>query len=215
MAASTRPGAYIWATWIAPLLGGTSLCTWSVWFRAHHYFRKRTTFDDPTWQTRHSAMVNRAVDDFRADGFNVTVEDENAFVLTSHGISLAGRPDLIAVRPDRVIVIDCKSGLRRPAHRFQLLTYMVVLPCVRPNLRQSPVEGLLLYTDEVVSIPAHEADEAFRLALRDVIHLVGAHTPPSRAPSAGECRFCPISTDDCSERIDLPEAVTVNDHGLF
>ncbi len=215
MSSSRRPVPFIWATWLAPLLAETNACVWSAWFRAHHHFRKVSAFNDPTWHIEHDALVVAAADGLKEDGFQVTVEVDNRFVLTSNGISLSGRPDLVAVRSDRVVIMDCKSGSRRPAHRFQLLIYMVVLPCVRPELKGRDIEGLIQYRDEFVSIPSDAVTPEFRQALRTTIHAVGLPTPPRKSPSAAECQFCPVREEDCPERIEISEIVAVTDHGLF
>lgn len=214
---ATRPraGAYIWASWLAPLLADTSSCVWAVWFRAHYFHRKVSSFDDPTWKIEHDAMVIAARDALRADDFQVNEEDENKFALTNGGITLAGKPDLVAVHEDRVLVLDCKSGSPRRAHRFQVMLYMVVLPCVRPELRGRPIEGIVQYPNEDVFIPAEAVDAEFRQALRTTIHAVGGPTAPPKTPSVYECAFCPIGSQDCPDRVAVAEAVVISDHDLF
>lgn len=213
--AHPRPGAYIWATWLAPLLAGANACIWSAWFKAHFAYHNVSRFDGSTWQVNHNAMVLAAREALGADDFEVTEEDENKFALANGGITLAGKPDLVAVRPDHVLVVDCKSGAPWPAHRAQVMLYMTVLPYVRHDLKGQSVEGLIQYRDEAIMIPAAAINDEFRRALRTLIHTVGGPTPPPRAPSARECRFCPIGSEDCPDRVELVQVATVSGHSLF
>jgi hypothetical protein len=214
---TTRPrqGAYIWVTWLAPILGGTSACMWAAWFKAHHTYRKISTFQDASWLADHALLVARTRDELIADDQTVSEEEQNKFALTSGGITLAGKPDLIAVKGQRVRIIDCKTGAPRPAHRAQVMIYMAVLPCIRPELQNHGIEGIIQYPDEEVIIPGGEIDAEFRRQLRTTIHAVGGSAQPPRIPSAQECSFCSIGPLDCSERIEITEPTVVTAHDLF
>jgi hypothetical protein len=213
--ARKRQGAYIWTTWIAPLLAGDAHCLWAVWFKAHYLYDKVSGFDGAKWHQEHASMVASSRDMLTSHGFQVYEEDQNKFALTRSGITLAGKPDLVAVKKDRVVVADCKSGCPHNAHGLQIMIYMAVLPCVRPHLKGLPIQGLLLYKDHDTVISADEVDAEFRTALRTAIHTVGATEPPAHVPSPQECRFCTISSDDCSDRIEIPEDAPISDHDLF
>jgi hypothetical protein len=202
-------------TWVAPLLDGSSSCSWAAWFKAHFTYLKVTTFSDPTWQQEHGLMVTSSREAFITDGFDVTEEDANKFCLKSGNITLAGKPDLIAVRAGRVLVVDCKSGMRHASHLAQVMVYMAVLPVVRPDLKGRSIEGLIQYRDDEVSIPAEAVNAEFRAQLRSTIHLVGGAEAPPRAPSAQECRFCSIGAQDCSDRAEVIEAIPITQHDVF
>lgn len=217
MITTTRPrlGAYIWVTWLAPLLAGESSCWWASWFKAHFTYNKVTGFDGAKWQADHGPLVASARDSLLADGFAVSEEEQNKLCLRSGDIIVAGKPDLIATRGDHVIIVDCKSGCVREAHRFQVMIYLAILPFVRPELQGKQLEGLVQYPDHEVVIPASTLDQDFRVQLRKTIHRVGGAEPPARAPSAHECHFCQIGRNDCPERIDVIEPVPVTGHDIF
>jgi hypothetical protein len=210
-----RANVYIWVTWITSLLAGSDACTWAAWFKAHHVYRKVGSFDESAWQAEHDMLVASARDGLIADEFEVTEEDRNGFAIANAGITLAGRPDLIAVKTDRVLIVDAKSGFPRPSHRFQVLTYMAVLPYIRPDLRARTIDGLIVYQDVEVHVPSSAIDAEFRAALRAVIHQVGGPIPPARVPSVRECVFCPIGAGDCPDRVESARVLPVVSDQLF
>lgn len=213
--ARPRSEAYIWVTWLAPILAGTSACVWSVWFKAHYSYRKVSSFQDASWLVDHALLVAATRDELATNGYMVTEEDSNKFALTNGGITLAGKPDLIAVKGNRVQIVDCKTGAPRLAHRAQVMIYMTVLPWVRPELRNHEIEGMILYPDDAVTIRGAAIDTEFRQQLRTTIRVVGRRDQPPRSPSAQECSFCSIGPSDCPERVEIPEPVVITAHDLF
>jgi hypothetical protein len=210
-----RDGAYIWTTWLSPLLAGDATCAWAVWFKAHYTYTKLSTFDASAWQAEHQPLLLATRNALEADDFTVLTENQNKFVLRSGEITLAGKPDLVAVRGSRILVVDCKSGTARPAYRAQILTYMAALPYTHPEWKECEVEGLLQYRDGAATVGASELNTTFRSLLHSTVHLVGGPEAPPRRPSIIECRFCDISHADCPEREeDLPDTV-VSGHDLF
>lgn len=209
----TRPLPYIWVTWIAPLLAGELVCDWAVWFKAHFYYERLGDFDAMKWQAEHGSLVRETREFLEVDDFIVTGEMENKMSLKNSGIILAGQPDLVAVRSDETLVVDCKTGGPRASHRVQLLIYMVMLAYVRPELRDRPISGILQYKSDQVLVTAADADAAFHTQLRAAVHLVGGANIPIRRPSASECRFCNISKEDCPDRVGglVPEATVAHD----
>lgn len=62
------------------------------------------------------------------------------------------RPDRIVVYPDRVVVVDFKTGQAKPEHKQQLKHYAVLLK----EIETKPVEGWLFYTDQMEALQAFE-----------------------------------------------------------
>ena len=56
-------------------------------------------------------------------------EDHNKFSLPGKAATLGGVADIVAVRGDEGLIVDCKSGKQRDSDAFQVLAYMLVLPC--------------------------------------------------------------------------------------
>jgi hypothetical protein len=54
---------------------------------------------------------------------------------------LVGRPDIIAVKGDTVLVVDCKAAAERPAHHMQVLLYLLMLPRARKALAGKSATG--------------------------------------------------------------------------
>lgn len=210
-----RTMPYIWAGWLPPFLVVDSLCLWSPWFKAHYSYEKICDFNGAKWQAEHGALVLESRERLINDGFAVFVENQNKLVLQSNGIMMSGKPDIIAVRGDQVLVVDCKTGVPRASHRVQLLIYMVMLPCARLHLRDHNIIGMLQYTHDSVIVPVSEADSEFRARLRSLIHVIGGNVEPPRQASPTECRYCTISQHDCSDRVDTAEDEAVSGHDLF
>ena len=76
-----REDPYIWVTWLTKLLAGESQCEWSAWYRAHHkeYDKLPVEFDIARWTVEHNELVNTRRDLLVDEGYEVYVEDDNAF----------------------------------------------------------------------------------------------------------------------------------------
>jgi hypothetical protein len=160
-------------------------------------------------------MVDTWADEFRRNGLDVYVEEENLFKLGRDGIVLAGKPDIVAVRRDHALVVDCKTGARRAWHRVQVQIYMVALPWSHPRYRGLSVSGRVQYVDSADDIGSFEVSTEFRSQLRETVRSIGGNSPlPTRA-SVVECSRCDISGDDCSNRIEIEPVEVRTNHDLF
>ena len=199
-----RTDPYIWVTWLSKLLAGDASCEWAAWFKAHFTgFRKvPSDFDTFSWQTDHTGLLNRVHDDLEAEGYGVTTEQQNLFRLRgSSGTTIGGRPDLIAVSGGSGAVFEVKTGEPRAADSVQVLIYMYAVPLALPRYRDIPLRGEVVYRDHRVQVPSTAMDDAFKTGLFEMIRRVGAEAPSRKAPSASECGFCEITSEDCPERI--------------
>ena len=109
-----RDHPYIWTTSLPRLLTGECSCEYAAWFKAHYqrHTRQPSDFDAVQWQIEHTALLTETRDRFLASGYDVFTEAQNAV--------LAGRPDLLVVHGDDVLIIDVKTGQERPSHIAQL-----------------------------------------------------------------------------------------------
>ncbi len=216
--ATPRDQPYVWVTWIARLMAGDAHCDWAAWFRAHHqYDRLPGDFDLASWTAQHGEMVRQSAASLRSQGYEVSIESQNAFKLTGGmGTILAGKPDILAASGDRVRVIDCKTGSPKTADHFQVLIYMLALPHCHRACKGKTIEGRLEYRAGPVEIPASKVTPEIRRLFRDAMHRVGGAAELPRVPSYDECRYCDISAADCPERIEAPPAEEpVADHDLY
>ena len=215
---STPRGApYVWVTWVSRLLAGDAHCAWAAWFRAHHtYERLPGDFDTAKWASEHAAMVREQVEALRQESYAVALEAQNAFSLQGQlGVTLGGRPDVVAWRDGEALIVECKTGQQRHADMIQVMIYMLVLPHAQPFWKGRRLAGRVQYQSRSVPVPAEALDSGFRTRFRDMMAQVGGGRLPPRVPSFHECRFCDIGKMDCPERVDsLPED-KAGEHDLF
>jgi len=205
--ATRRTDPYIWVTWLTKLLAGESTCEWSAWFRAHHknYDKLPIDFDLARWTIEHNELVNARREQLLDEGYEVTVEDENAFKrIGQTGIVVSGKPDLLAIRDGAGIVEDCKTGRPRTSDQLQVLVYMLLLPIKNPRCEGISLSGRIVYKTSSVDIPASGLDEAFRSRFVDLARRVGGESPLPKHPAWSECRWCDIGPADCLYRVTEP-----------
>ena len=161
--ARPRESPYIWATWIARLLAGENHCEWAGWFRANHqdWTKLPSDFNSTQWMLDHTDLVNRARESRVALGYEVFTENQNSFRLRGRYATLAGKPDLIAVKGSDAVIIDAKTGRPSPHHTVQVMTYMYAVPRALPEYRKVEFRGHVIYPDGNVQIPASGIDRKF------------------------------------------------------
>ena len=202
--ARAREHPYIWATWLSRLLAGENACEWSAWFRANYqdWAKPPSDFDSARWMLDHTALVNETRESREKLGYEVFTEDQNGFRLRGKLATLAGKPDLIALKGSDAVIIDAKTGKPGPAHTIQVMTYMYAVPMALEQYLGTEFRGHVIYPDGNVQIPASGLDQKFTERLGGLIRRLASETPARRVPSAGECRFCDITSADCPDRID-------------
>lgn len=128
--ARAREHPYIWATSLARLLAGESHCEWAGWFRAHYqdWVKPTSDFDSARWMMDHTDLVKEVRESREALEYQVFTEDQNSFTLRGESATLAGKPDLIAVKENGLVVIDAKTGRPNPAHSAQVMIYQYAVP---------------------------------------------------------------------------------------
>jgi hypothetical protein len=202
-----RTGPYIWATWLTKLLSGESQCEWSAWFRAHHkdYDRRPTDLDVAAWTLEHGQLVQSRREQLLADGYDVFVEDDNAFKRVGKtGIIVSGKPDLVAFRDGIGVIEDCKTGRPRTSDTAQVLVYLLLFPIGNARCAGAKMSGRIVYRSGALDVPAESLDSAFRERFVTLVQRVGGEKPLPKNPAWTECRFCDIGPVDCLYRVDQP-----------
>ena len=204
---------YIWATWLAKILAGDSSCEWATWFKARYdsfSWQKATRSDFSAWAIAHTALLDRSRRQWNDRRFSTFTEGQNYFRLCGQVATLAGKPDLIAINGARAVIADAKTGQTNPRDHAQVMLYMYAVPRALPQHAGRVFDGLVVYPDHEVQIPAEAVDDAFIDSVSGLVRRLAAEEPPRRVPSGAECRFCDITLADCPERIsgDTPEGVT-------
>lgn len=211
-----RPRPYAWVTWLTGLLAGTDQCVWRSWFRTQHKFVKVKETSErreslAAWTKTHDQMTAYRESVLLGEGYAVSVEDDNAFRFEGRAATLAGKPDLVAIRLDEVLVIDEKSGQPRPSDAWQVRIYQFVLPLANRSLRGGyQMKGLVEYRDGSEEVARPTPGEIAKIT--DLMKVLGnREKAPARTPSVRECGFCDIA--NCPDR--KAETVAVVDGSEF
>lgn len=193
-----RPSPYVWVTWVTGLLAGSERCHWKTWVRSHYQLpRQESTFDMKKWIAEHDAMTARRVEELKQDGFTVMVEDANSFILRGAAAALAGKPDIVAVKPEEKtgVIIDEKSGKKKDQYFWQVLIYMFAKSFSSPDYIYS---GEIEYKDDSIIILPSQLNDDNKRRISTVMKMVGGPDEPARMPSKFECEYCDILS--CPDR---------------
>lgn len=193
-------------------------CHWAIWFRTHYKYEKlSSSFDSAKWNANHQALLRSRVFDLEAKGHTVYLEGENWFEITgkSFPIKVSGKPDIVAISNNQGFVEDCKTGRKKNSDFYQVLIYLLMLPFTHPVCRGLNMVGRLIYPTEVIEIETDQVNEAFKVQFREAIALLSSVTPIRKVPSYQECRYCDISAQYCSERVDVKPDQYLENHNLF
>ena len=166
------------------------------------YNRKPSDFNQADWLARHTALLNEHRDRWIQRGYDVRLETQNVFRLRGQSATLAGKPDLLVLNNDRILIVDVKGGQEQPWHRYQVMIYMYALPRAMPEYCDFKFAGKIVYNNRTERVPQGSIDQGFVQNLGSLIRRIAAPEPPVRVPSAQECRFCDITLQDCLERIE-------------
>lgn len=209
-----RKAPYIWVTWLVRLLSGENHCSWAAWFKAHYTFQKvPSNFDSAAWSAAHNDLLQQRVATLTADGWRCYVENQNKFTIEGEVATLAGKIDILAVRGDAGLIVDCKTGQRKDADYQQMLVYLMVAPLGLAHAKGLTLSGEVQYRDGVVPVRTEELTAAVRDRIVGAIRMAGEATAPARVPSWGECRFCDVSSADCPERLERTQTSSAG--GMF
>lgn len=197
-----RRKPYVYATWLAKLLGGNE-CQWSAWFKAHHKYVKfeRDAEKLQEWNRDHTELMQQRRAQLEADGWTVYNEDANSFTLEGEKADVAGKPDLVAVMDDQVLLIDGKTGRKRESDAWQVRLYLWALPLVRKDLKDKALAGEVEYkTGRTKHAPVDPPSDAHIEQMVSLIRVVAGEKPPAKVPSEWECGRCDIGLADCPQR---------------
>jgi len=121
--------------------------------------------------------------------------------ITFDGDGSLYKPDLIGLNGSGT-VCDIKTGQPKPSDHTQVMIYVWAVPRALPKYQGQRFDGLVVYPDHEVRIPAEAVDVTFVQYLAGLIRRVSADAPPRRIPSLDECKFCDLTSKDCAERVE-------------
>jgi RecB family exonuclease len=109
-------------------MAGEHGCLYAGWFKSHFKVQGKQDINLDAWTAEHTLMVHDVAAEFRAAGYEVFLEDQNTIrVRGQGGAILGGKPDIVAVKGDTAIIIDCKTGQPRTNDSLQVRLYMYLL----------------------------------------------------------------------------------------
>ena len=193
--AKRREKPYIWVTWLSGLLFGSKQCKWAVWHRAHFQFNKTPDVDWTESNIKHTAIRNKLLTELEARDCEIFLEREVKF--ENHLVTIMGKIDTVAVKDDRGMVFEVKSGKKRVADKAQLLIYMWMLKRGYKRYENVMLDGMLVYDDERTKVSALEIGEDFNRIFRELVRGIIHDEPPRKYPSQKECEYCNIA--DCDD----------------
>lgn len=204
-----RDNIYVWITWLSKVMAGEQSCEWASWFKAHHTYEKLPSdFDVAAWSIDHTRCLRELHIERKKVGEIVTIESQNSLKFTTKsGITIAGKPDLVAVANPAVTVYDVKTGQPRKSDSIQVMLYMHLIPLVIPRHSGIKLAGCVVYNDSRLNIPPEAVDSGFIENFHYFLEIIGGTESPLRVPGESECRFCDIPHHECSER-HVPEAAS-------
>jgi hypothetical protein len=203
-----RVEPYVWVSWITKILAGEASCIWSAWLRAHYQTAKSANgFDIGSWQMDHTAMIRKAAQDHERQGYKVWTEGQNLFMLKGRSGTLSGKPDVVAVKDNAGWIVDTKTGSPRASDRIQTMVYMWALPKAHPAFAEVIFDGKVVYKSGFIVVSAQDIDELFVRRVGELMREICSDAEPHKAPSFGECQYCPVTLDNCVDRI---QTETVN-----
>jgi hypothetical protein len=201
--AEPRDGIYIWVTWLTKLLAGESACEWALWFRARHKYDKLPRgFDLEKWIREHDELVAYRAEQLRRSGYEVFLEDQNSFSVRSSrsGATIAGKPDIVALRQGEALLEDCKTGRKRDSDHVQVALYLLLSPHLTPFKTGVALTGQVTYPDGTISLNTSKGDRLGE-RLGALVSRICEPQPPTPTASVSECGYCDISDFYCESRI--------------
>lgn len=225
MAERRRGEPRIWITNVTGLMADDAKCRWSAWFKARFKYKpEKDDFDSKDYKAKHKLARDQRVEELKAEGWVVRIEDAVKFELRGNLVIVAGKPDILAIKEDekRIRVEDPKTGKKYLKHWYQNAIYMRwIRKVLGARYSTYSVEGALLYYDIEDGVP--RLTERIEMTLEEItptvmqcivgeLQSVGMNIPPEKTPSELECLYCDIPRSECPERVvDKPQPVDVEE----
>ncbi|MCK4521937.1 MAG: PD-(D/E)XK nuclease family protein [Nanoarchaeota archaeon] len=197
--ANLRESPYIWVTWLAKIMAGDITCQWQSWFRSQNkeIEKQPDDFDLVGWKMDHTKMLTELKEKLIKENYSPIIEQSVKYKIPNLDITVAAKPDCIIEKKDVVIIYDCKTGKERSSDQVQVMIYMYLLSKGKFSGKQS--KGVVIYKDKKIEIP--NLPENFEDNFNFFVNVLSSPKPPTKNPGA-DCKFCSITKNDCSERVD-------------
>ncbi len=189
-----RGRAYVWASWITKLLAGESRCWYAAWYKAMHKYLKRPDAPDRAdffaeYNKTHDRIVADRVEELKAAGWTVKVEEEGEFKIRGSGGDLSGKPDIVAMKDNVALIVDAKSGKARDSDHWQVRLYALFLPMSWLK-GFGEIRGEVEYRDHIEQVKLTPARDREKIGA--ALRIVTGAVAPVATPGA-DCKFCDIA----------------------
>jgi len=207
--AEKRKQPFFYVTWLKNYLIGDHLCRWSIWHRIYHQYEEaKSDFNRVQWSMEHATLRNEIQKQLIAEGYHVTPELK--IRIAGQVAELRGRLDLVAIREDRNLIIEVKTGKPKEVDKIQLMLYIWALPKTYSKFRGASFDGLIVYKTHQIEISALDVDEIFVKNFKQFTADILSSEPDRKYPTPEECKFCTIG--NCDERMDTFEVEEKSDY---
>jgi len=198
--ASRRKEPSVWVTWLAGVMSGDVDCLWRPWFLTQHELNKRNPTSDALLGRleQHDQLVQTLSARLSQQRVSVTSEVPLNATISPPGVKLSGSVDL-AADDGEIALYEVKTGRARLSDQYQLLIYSYLWQRVH-GVRAGKL--ILVYPDAEVLVGPLAPD--FETRLIAALQTLAGSAPLRRVPGL-ECRYCPITSVDCIERVDFQE----------
>ena len=112
----------------------------------------------------------------------------------------------MAVKGTSGWIIDTKTGVPRASDRIQTMVYMWALPKTHRAFSGITFDGRVVYRTGSVIVPADEITPVFVKRVGELIREICGEREPHKAPSFSECQNCPVTPEDCGDRLQTDKA---------
>ena len=179
-------------------------------------------FDNEEWYLNHAIAVEKSLDFLKTNFKGISIYDAESVKIRQRvgKATLFGIPDIIAVKNDRLYVVDGKSGKAKPYHRYQVSLYALML--LKQNVASEIGEIFLGYFDpklklnnfNMVSLGGHEEikeiwDRESKERLVNLANAIVSDQQLEAKPSASNCQWCswknrcPVAFTESEELLDV------------
>ena len=200
---------------VARLMADDDSCAHSVWYLSRHSRLLSTRADRSAaidGAPRRTSLIRKIAAGLEEHGHETHPSLRNHFEARGSrtGARVSGRPDLISRGPNGTITVyDVRDGEPTERDDLRVRIHMYLLP--RSNQgrwRGSSPDGCIVYPDGTERrIEAQEIDEEFVDRVAAVMRQITSDEPARYRPSAAECGRCPLTSEHCSERVEVvPES---------
>jgi CRISPR/Cas system-associated exonuclease Cas4 (RecB family) len=202
-----RVTPYTYATWLTKAIAGERQCLYAGWFKSHFKVQGKRDANLDAWTAEHTAMVHDVAAEYRAAKYEVFLEGQNTLRVRGHGGAvLVGKPDIVAVKCDTAVIVDCKTGRPRTSDSLQVRLYMYLLSewSTHPARGCQRILGEVRYKPDrgdTLHLP-HAAADGVADLMKRYLRVFLSPAPPMATPSFQECRFCELAGGVCIDSVE-------------